>query len=72
MTDQCEDLASPCNGVCILDPVTGWCLGCQRTISEIAGWLRATDAEKRQVLDNVERRRSSMDGGDKSVGTRTT
>ncbi len=34
-------LTSPCTGVCRLDRVHGWCLGCARTGEEIARWGRA-------------------------------
>lgn len=40
---------SPCTNVCTLDPATGWCLGCRRTIDEIAAWSRLDDAGKRAV-----------------------
>jgi predicted Fe-S protein YdhL (DUF1289 family) len=42
--------ASPCTNVCALDPATGWCLGCGRTIEEIAGWGMATAEERRAIL----------------------
>jgi predicted Fe-S protein YdhL (DUF1289 family) len=41
---------SPCVSVCILDPATGYCRGCWRTIGEIAGWLDMSDDGKRAVL----------------------
>ncbi|CAN1565146.1 COG3313 Predicted Fe-S protein [Rhabdaerophilaceae bacterium] len=43
------DDSSPCVKVCILDPATGFCLGCARTGSEIASWSRMT-AEERVAL----------------------
>lgn len=42
-------LASPCVGVCKLDPVTGWCLGCARTGEEIALWRRQSDGWRTEV-----------------------
>ena len=71
MTDQREDLASPCNGVCTLDTVTGWCLGCQRTIDEIASWSRASDAQKRHILGAAERRRATVESGTAPVNPAT-
>ena len=41
---------SPCVAVCIMDPATGFCRGCYRSIGEIAGWLDFTPAEKRRVV----------------------
>jgi predicted Fe-S protein YdhL (DUF1289 family) len=41
---------SPCIGVCVIDPASGFCHGCARTIPEIAGWLDFSAEEKRRVL----------------------
>ena len=41
---------SPCVGVCIIDPASGYCLGCARTIPEIAGWLDFSAEEKQRIL----------------------
>ncbi|MEM9440254.1 MAG: DUF1289 domain-containing protein [Pseudomonadota bacterium] len=40
---------SPCVGVCELDEVSGYCLGCARTGDEIAAWSRADEAERQVV-----------------------
>jgi hypothetical protein len=47
---------SPCISVCTLGP-NGWCLGCYRTIDEIAGWLRLDAAGQWAVLRACEARR---------------
>lgn len=44
---------SPCILVCAMDARTGLCLGCHRTMDEIAGWSAAGDAEKRAILARV-------------------
>ena len=44
-------VASPCNSVCRIDPVTGWCLGCRRSLDEIADWSALSDAQKQAVCD---------------------
>lgn len=48
---------SPCTGVCRIDPLTGWCEGCARTIEEIMVWPRADDAEKRAIVARLPERR---------------
>ena len=50
---------SPCVSVCILDPATGYCRGCWRTIGEIAGWLDMSDDGKRAVLAALPQRRAA-------------
>jgi hypothetical protein len=49
--------ASPCVGVCRLDPVERFCLGCGRTIEEIARWPGASAAERRAILARLAARR---------------
>jgi predicted Fe-S protein YdhL (DUF1289 family) len=48
---------SPCNGICQIAPKTGWCLGCARTMDEIAAWPTMTAVEKQAVLDRLPPRR---------------
>lgn len=52
-----SDVPSPCTAVCRIDPVSGWCEGCQRTLQEIAGWGSMPPARKREVLAAIELRR---------------
>jgi predicted Fe-S protein YdhL (DUF1289 family) len=49
--------ASPCVDVCRMNPETGFCDGCFRTIDEIAAWSSCDDDAKRAVLARVESRR---------------
>jgi len=41
---------SPCNKVCVLDRVTGWCIGCGRSSGEIGGWM-AMPEDARAALE---------------------
>ncbi|MBN3816563.1 DUF1289 domain-containing protein, partial [Paraburkholderia sp. Se-20369] len=51
MSDVPEStVASPCTGVCKIDPRTEWCAGCLRTRDEIKGWRASDDDAKRAVL----------------------
>ena len=49
---------SPCINVCRMNPDTGWCEGCLRTIDEIAAWSRASEAERRRILAALAARRA--------------
>jgi len=40
---------SPCVNICAIDPYTGMCHGCRRTLDEIAAWSTLGDADKRRV-----------------------
>lgn len=41
---------SPCIDVCTMDPVTGLCAGCGRTLQEIASWSSISDAERERIM----------------------
>ena len=41
---------SPCTKVCTIHPDTRLCLGCKRTIEEIAAWSNMSAAERAAVL----------------------
>ena len=53
-------VASPCTSVCIIDPVTGLCGGCFRTLEEISGWIDFSAIEKRTVIAALDARRSNF------------
>jgi predicted Fe-S protein YdhL (DUF1289 family) len=55
------DVPSPCINVCKMDERTGLCLGCFRTLDEIAAWAGADDAARLAVLAAVARRRREHD-----------
>jgi predicted Fe-S protein YdhL (DUF1289 family) len=44
--------ASPCINICQLD-AQGLCVGCRRTLEEIAEWPGASEARRREILRNV-------------------
>ena len=46
--------ASPCIGVCRLDPRTQICVGCGRTIAEIAAWPSLSAEERRAIVARLQ------------------
>lgn len=52
---------SPCTSVCKMDPSTGWCEGCLRTIDEIAAWAALSDTDKLAIWDRLAERREQME-----------
>jgi predicted Fe-S protein YdhL (DUF1289 family) len=51
---------TPCNKVCTVDPVSGLCAGCGRSLMEIESWLRYGDDERRRILNELPRRLSAL------------
>jgi predicted Fe-S protein YdhL (DUF1289 family) len=47
---------SPCVGICAIDPSAGHCIGCLRTLAEIANWSGYSRSEREQVLLRLRRR----------------
>ena len=45
-----DERSSPCIRVCRLDEQDSVCLGCGRTLDEIAGWMAFNEGERRAVL----------------------
>jgi predicted Fe-S protein YdhL (DUF1289 family) len=43
-------IKTPCIKVCVVDGPSGHCLGCGRTLNEIARWARLSDAERDQIM----------------------
>ncbi len=50
-------IPSPCTGVCRMDPATGWCVGCKRSIDEIVSWASLDDAGRRRIFALLPQRR---------------
>ncbi len=48
---------SPCINICKME--AGLCIGCRRTLDEIARWANVDDDGKRLILAAVAQRRSS-------------
>jgi predicted Fe-S protein YdhL (DUF1289 family) len=44
----------------MVDGESGLCLGCFRTLSEIAGWARLSDAARAALMDALPARRSQI------------
>jgi predicted Fe-S protein YdhL (DUF1289 family) len=43
-------IETPCIAICMIDPRTSLCLGCGRTLPEIARWHRMESAERQAVM----------------------
>ncbi len=48
-----RSIATPCVQVCVVDGTSSLCLGCYRTLSEIAGWSGFSDAERAEIMADL-------------------
>lgn len=47
---------TPCVAVCLIDPKTSLCLGCGRTLPEIARWGRMESNERLSIMATLPQR----------------
>ena len=52
---------TPCIKVCIVDGESGLCLGCYRSLEEIARWSRLSEETRRDVMADLAVRRGRID-----------
>ena len=52
-------IESPCVKICTLDARSGLCLGCGRTIDEIARWSAVSAAERARIMAELPARRAA-------------
>lgn len=53
-------IKTPCVQVCAVDDESGLCLGCFRTIEEIAAWSRLSEATRGAVMAELPERRTRI------------
>jgi uncharacterized protein len=55
-----SSIRTPCVQVCFVDGETGFCLGCARTLGEIARWSQISDAERQAVMSGLDERKDTL------------
>lgn len=58
---------SPCINICSIGP-KGWCLGCYRTLNEIAGWVRLDATTQWAVIRAADERRVAEQAAKRTGG----
>jgi uncharacterized protein len=43
-------ISTPCIKVCVIDPLSALCVGCGRTMAEIAAWTTMSEAERVAIM----------------------
>jgi uncharacterized protein len=67
---EAQHVASPCISVCTIDPASGLCAGCYRTLDEIGGWIELSNEAKRALVAALPARRSRLGVPDLDHGQR--
>ncbi len=53
-------VSTPCVKICVVDPVSALCVGCGRTVEEIAGWSALSEPQRLAVMAGLEARLVAM------------
>ncbi|HEX2525981.1 MAG TPA: DUF1289 domain-containing protein [Geminicoccus sp.] len=51
------EIPTPCVGICRIDPASGLCEGCMRTLSEISTWGAASNQQRLEIVQRLRERR---------------
>jgi predicted Fe-S protein YdhL (DUF1289 family) len=54
------EIATPCVKVCVIDGESRLCLGCYRTLVEVASWTRLSDEERAEIMAHLFERRGRI------------
>lgn len=44
---------TPCKSICKIDPFTGVCIGCNRTLKEISDWSKMSEEQRMTVMKRL-------------------
>lgn len=47
-------ISSPCIDICIMDPKLQRCKGCWRTAEHIENWIRYTEQQRIEIMEELE------------------
>jgi hypothetical protein len=53
-------METPCIDICEIDPESGLCRGCGRSIAEISNWASMTSAERRRIMAELAGRKAAL------------
>jgi uncharacterized protein len=65
-----SDVETPCIKVCVVDPGSGFCIGCGRSREEIASWLDLNVEQRRRIMGTLPERISSLSNRRRRKGGR--
>ena len=55
-----REAQSPCIKICVIHPEERLCVGCYRSIEEIAHWSQLSVAARQEVLDDLPNRKPRL------------
>jgi len=55
-----DEIESPCVKTCVIEPQSRLCIGCLRSIDEIAAWSRLSPEERRRIMAELPARKPRL------------
>jgi uncharacterized protein len=53
-------IETPCIKICVIDPASGFCIGCGRTGGEIGAWMGMAAGQRREIMTTLPERMKTM------------
>jgi uncharacterized protein len=60
LSELFSDIETPCIKICVLEPESGFCIGCGRSRDEIGDWLSLSAANRRAVMETLPERLATL------------
>jgi uncharacterized protein len=60
LSELFSDIETPCIKICVLEPESGFCIGCGRSRDEIGDWLALSAANRRAVMETLPERLATL------------
>jgi predicted Fe-S protein YdhL (DUF1289 family) len=54
------NIETPCNRICVVHPTLGVCIGCGRSLDEIARWSDFAPAERARIMAQLPARLATL------------
>ncbi len=62
-------IETPCIRICVVHPTARLCVGCGRSLDEIANWIVLTDDERRRIMAQLPSRIAAISSANSGTNT---
>ena len=62
-------ISSPCNRICVVHPTARMCIGCGRSLDEIARWIALFETERTAIMAQLPARLAALSGAKDGIAS---
>jgi predicted Fe-S protein YdhL (DUF1289 family) len=62
-------ISSPCNRICVVHPTARMCIGCGRSLDEIARWIALSETERSAIMAQLPARLAALSGAKDAIAS---